>query len=342
MFALVCSLVGALLLLLVVRLDPLGKLAPYAGAITMATLLLPGLSLAAIVGAVLRGIGSPLLGQMPDALLRPLLFSLTVATAWWFGVAADSRIALALHAIAAAGAIVAGVVLVVRRLPKEVFLSRPDFAWRARLSALTPLSLLAGIQAVSSFVATASLGLSHPPDVVGTYRLAELGAGLAAMPLGAVSAYAAGGFARAHALGDQIRLQHDVSQAARISLAVVLPLTLGLFLIGPTIVRIAVGEAYLGAVAPMLILCVGQLAGALAGPAGAVATMCGHHRQSVAAVCVGLAVHVVLNIVLVPKFGSVGAAIAAAASVVTWSQWLRLRVRHLTGVETSPLHVGGR
>jgi O-antigen/teichoic acid export membrane protein len=342
MFALACSLLGALVLLLVAWRDPWGKLADYSAAIAVATLLLPGLSLAAIAGAVLRGIGNPMLGQLPDAFVRPLLFAVAVGMAWWLGVAADGRVALTLHAVAAALAISLGVVLVATRLPKEVFHSKPNYAWRARMSALAPLSLLAGIQAVGSFVATASLGLSHSPDVVGTYRLAELGGSLAAMPLGAVSAYAAGGFARTHAMGDNARLQRDVSHAARISLFTVLPVAFVMFIAGKAAVQVAVGPAYVDAVVPMMILCLGQIANALAGPAGAVATMSGHHRQAVIAVGIALAVQVLLNVVLVPKYGSIGAAIATAASTIAWSHGLRLRVLRLTGVSTSPLHALGK
>jgi O-antigen/teichoic acid export membrane protein len=61
--------------------------------------------------------------------------------------------------------------------------------------------------------------------------------------------------------------------------------------------------------------------------------MTGNERETVKGVGISTVINVVLNIALIPRYGSVGAAVATAASIVIWNLllfravWVRLGIR---------------
>ena len=83
---------------------------------------------------------------------------------------------------------------------------------------------------------------------------------------------------------------------------------------------------------PLLLLAVGQLVNAWFGPTGMLLNMTGHEREVTRAVTVAAGMNVVLNLLLIPPFGVVGAAIATSASLVFWNIWLWLVARWRLGV----------
>jgi O-antigen/teichoic acid export membrane protein len=64
---------------------------------------------------------------------------------------------------------------------------------------------------------------------------------------------------------------------------------------------------------------VGQIANAAAGSVGWMLTMTGHERQATAVLGIAATAQIGLNAVLIPLFGSVGAAVSAMLTVVSWN-----------------------
>ena len=74
-------------------------------------------------------------------------------------------------------------------------------------------------------------------------------------------------------------------------------------------------EGYL----PMMILCGGHLVNILAGPAGNVLCMCGKEKFAFYAGIIGTIANISFNLLLIPKFGMLGAATATAISFLVWN-----------------------
>ena len=84
----------------------------------------------------------------------------------------------------------------------------------------------------------------------------------------------------------------------------------------------------------MLILALARLLALFFGPSSDLLLMTGHHGRlgKVNLVCAVL--NIGLNLLLIPQFGVVGAAVATGTVLIGWSWWLYLLVRRHTAVET--------
>lgn len=310
----------------------------FSPVIAVAALLLPLMAIAAIRGGILRGLGRPLAGLLPDAIVRPGLLAVIMALAFVLpGLSISSTSAMLWHAAAAFVAMVVGILMVRHYLPADVAASKPVYEWRSWISALIPLSLLGGLQALSSVVAMTALGNFHPAQELGFYRIAELGGSLVSMPLSAVAAYSAGKVAQLLASNSHVQLQHEVTSMGRIALTGAIPIGLLLIAGGGWLIEVGLGASFGPSALPMAILCAGQLMNAMSGIGGVLATMSGHYREANKAFGLALLVQVVGALLLVPEYGAVGAAIASAMSTIVWSQLLRHRMSKLLKIDSFAL-----
>ena len=77
---------------------------------------------------------------------------------------------------------------------------------------------------------------------------------------------------------------------------------------------------------PMVIVAVGQLVNALTGPVGLLLSLCGHQKASVRVYGVSMVLFLVLNMLLIPRAGMYGAAIANGIVLVITNIWLAVLV----------------
>jgi O-antigen/teichoic acid export membrane protein len=134
-----------------------------------------------------------------------------------------------------------------------------------------------------------------------------------------------------HALGDQAGLQRLAGRYARAILAVNLLTVLPVILFCKPLVGLF-GASFLPSATPLVILCLGQLANGMAGPAGNFLINCGQEALSAKILTFTCALNVAMNMALIPPFGATGAAVAASASLLiktillVWACVSRLRI----------------
>ncbi len=323
-------------------LGGIGTLAAYPSVAFWSALLLPMASLAAVRGSVLRGLGHPLWGQVLGAILRPGIFLLFLSVAaflaWRESGSYEISVsyALALHVAGAAVAFGCGLFLLRRLLPSDLDQSSATYEWRRWLSEIPSFTLMAAVMAVNQAIGSLLLAYYGYPELVGIYRVAELGASLVAMPLGALAIHYSAAIAQQMRDGCVDTLRETLRRGALIALIVATPVGLVFIVFGREIIRFGFGAAYEAAAAPLFVLVLGQLANTLAGLVGIVMSMGGRHRESIIAVSIAIAVQSVLVVILVPKYLIMGTAVASALATLVWSQILRIRVKQLFRVSTLP------
>ena len=115
--------------------------------------------------------------------------------------------------------------------------------------------------------------------------------------------------------GDLSRLRGVLHTATRWTLLLSAPLLILLMLVGPGLLGLfkrPLGSAKVG----LVVLAAAFLADALTGPVGHVLTMSGRSGLNLANNAAAVAGNVALNLVLIPRFGIVGAAISWAVAIV--------------------------
>jgi O-antigen/teichoic acid export membrane protein len=117
-------------------------------------------------------------------------------------------------------------------------------------------------------------------------------------------------------------------------LAFSLIVTVGFVGLGKPFLRLVFGPPYEAAYVPMIILLVGQLVNSAAGSVGALLNMTRYEMETAKGMAVAAGVNVVLNFALIPVWGTIGAALATAVSLVTWNVLLWWSVRKRLGISS--------
>ena len=102
------------------------------------------------------------------------------------------------------------------------------------------------------------------------------------------------------------------------------------------------GPEFTSAKTPLLILMACQLARALFGPSVLLLTVIGAQRQNAALAIAALIVLAGANLVLLPLYGVLGAAIAVAIATLFWSVACAITLGRLSGLRTDALYLMGR
>jgi O-antigen/teichoic acid export membrane protein len=102
------------------------------------------------------------------------------------------------------------------------------------------------------------------------------------------------------------------------------------------------GPGFENAYPAMLILLLGSLANASTGAVGYLLSLTGNHALAAKIMLVALAICVALNLLLIPRYGPIGAATAGAATQLVWNIALLFWARRRTGVLSWALARGRR
>ena len=113
--------------------------------------------------------------------------------------------------------------------------------------------------------------------------------------------------------GNQGRLAYVFERGIKYLLIMVLPIVVGISLLAKDIVLSVYTAEYLNSIIPLQILLAGLIFSYVSFPIGAFLNACNRQTTQTVIVAIVLAVNVVLNIVLIPRLGVVGAAISALA-----------------------------
>ncbi|KFN45078.1 polysaccharide biosynthesis C-terminal domain-containing protein [Arenimonas oryziterrae] len=277
-------------------------------------------------GAVIRSEGRAIAGQIPDMIVRPLGFLILISGFLLWGRASPERV-MGLHFLAAILALLVAKGLMGRSPPDSEHAASEFKRWTL---ALLPLSTVAGMQLVNSQIDLVALGLLASKHEVGIYKVASTLALQVSFVLTIVNAVAAPRFAALFHEGRIAELKRLNHSSAAISFTAGLLVTVLFAVFGRWILRVAVGEEFLPAYLPLMILSAAHLLTLWAGTTNVLLNMIGRERDVLVCAGVSVVVNTVLNIALIPAYGMIGSAMGSAVALVVWrillSYFLRRRL----------------
>ena len=298
--------------------------------------LVPLVALGNLRGAALRGLQKIVMGQFPEVVLRPAVYSLLLLLASFFLSSGLSPItAMAVQAIAAAVAFLAAALMLRRFLPSIDPVIAPVTHAKAWLRSAFPMALTEGMRILHGNVSILLLGVLSTTVVVGVFRVAISMSLLIAMPATLLHVVCAPLFSRLHAARDHHRLQRMLSWAAVAMVSGVIVVTLPFVLMGSQLLAKVFGAEFGASNAPLLILSAGALVSSAFGAGATLLNMTGHERRVTRAVGLSLLVLGLLSAPFIALWGAVGAALVNSIALVLWSVLMWLDVRRLLGLDTS-------
>ncbi|MEM7760260.1 MAG: flippase [Cyanobacteria bacterium P01_A01_bin.40] len=278
-----------------------------------------------------RGIKRMTLAYLPSTIMFPLLL---IAGAFYYRHQLSSSRAIAITWLSLSLILASQLWIFNRQLPAQCSQIEAEYSRKEWFAMALPLLFNDSALVVLSQTDTIMTGA-----MLGTFQVGIYGAGFktaagVSFVLAGVNAIAAPMFATLHAQNDYAGLQKLTATVARWMFYPTLILALLLIIFGDRVLELF-GTEFIAARWSMTILILGQLVNVGAGSVGYLMQMTGHHRQCAYVLGCSAVLNLILNAILIPNFGILGAAIATAATMSLWNIWLHhLVVKHL-GVRPS-------
>ena len=306
------------------------------GGIWAACVLVPLTALLAFSGCTLQGFRRVPQSQLPQLLLRPVLFGGgVVLVGSGLGIPLGAGGAVALNALATAVALGVSLFFLRRAAPASALAATPAF------DTATWMRTVRGYIIISA----AQLVLSQQSDILvvgtvlsardaGLYSVASQLTGLVGLGAAAVIFVALPAVADLHARARRAEFQHLVVRTVQACAAVSVPVVVLLFVAGRMILRVY-GPAFVDAYPILLLLSVGGLMGWTIGLPGSLLPATGHEWQASRVIVATALLNLALTFVLTPTFGIVGAATATVVAqlvrvgVLRWYAWRYMGVTTL-------------
>lgn len=201
-----------------------------------------------------------------------------------------------------------------RRATPQIRGVRGDFDTHSLVATAFPLFVVALMNLIMKQINILLLGIWSESEMVGIYGIVMRTAALTSsfIPMAIVS-IAAPKFAELYAEGDHHALEafarNVVMLGVPIAAFVVLP-----FVIAPSWVLGFFGSDFSIGATALVILAMGEFVNVATGPVGFLLIMTGYEKAQRNNVIVGVCLNVLLSVILIPRCGIIGAAIAASVS----------------------------
>ena len=225
-----------------------------------------------------------------------------------------------------------GALFLWRTLPAGFTALPARFETRVWARALGPFLLHGASYVVWASLAVVMLGWYRSPTEVGVYRAAALAAGLSIFPITAFVATVSPLIARLYAESDMVRIQKVVSTTTLAMFAFGFCGVAGYAIIGHWLLAIVFGPEFDGGYWPLVIIAGGNWIFSGIWSVGVLLDMSGNQRFPAMAYMGALAINLVLGLLLIPRFGLVGAAISTAGSWSLAHIWLAIVVIRRLGI----------
>lgn len=303
----------------------------------IALISLPLITLTRIRQGVLKGFNRVIAGQVPEMLIQPILFICFIGVAYLLlGNGLTAPWTLGINIVATGIAFIIGTMVLLKTLPPPIKETFPSYKIREWIQSALPLMLITGMQIINAKTDIIMLGTMKGPKEAGIYAVANRGAELITFILLAVNTALAPTVASLYAAGNTKKLQSVVTKSTRIILLFSLPISLTLIAFGHWFLLLF-GEAFTQGRTTLAILSAGQLVNASMGSVGPLLVMTGHERNVAIGVGISAALNIILNVLLIPKWGAAGAATATASSMITWNILLATWVYKTIGIHSTVL-----
>lgn len=309
---------------------------PVAWAIMLGAPIIPLVALTKIRGSALQGLHQVVLGQVPFILLRPLLLAVLLLGLFALIPGAGAPEAMALNAVTAAAALLASHLWLRAQLPQP----RPTLlveAGRSWLGSSMPMALSNGMRLMRGQLAVLLMGLLVSAADVGLFRVAVSVAVMVAAPNTLLMTVTTPLMTRLYTEGATERLQKLATSSARAQFMGTLLLSLPLMVAPEPLLGVVFGRDFEAAAVALQILCAAWLCSSALGLAAILLNMTGHERRVTRAMAWTLGINAIALILLVPRWGDIGAASATALSMLASSLLNWRDARQILGIDTSVL-----
>jgi O-antigen/teichoic acid export membrane protein len=301
---------------------------------------LPWYALNTLRQGAMQGLHHIVSGQLPETLIQPVLFLILVSVGYLIGKQEfDVNWVMGINVLTVGVAFFIGTQMLRRTLPEAVKNESFSYKIGSWLHSVLPFMLITCMYAINNRIDALMLGTMKGAEMVGIYVVASRGAELVQFILISFNTSLGPVVANLYARAKLEELQHIITKSSRVIFLVSFPVTVSIISFGQWFLLLFGSEFIQGYMA-LIILSLGQLVNATTGSVGLLLNMTGHERDTAIGVGFSAFLNIVLNAMLIPKWGIEGAATATTISTICWNIFLFVCVAKKLGIYTTPL--GGK
>ncbi|MGK6313161.1 lipopolysaccharide biosynthesis protein [Neorhizobium sp. DT-125] len=303
----------------------------YLVPVSLAFFTMPMIALGDVLDGTARSNGWTATALSPTYLIRPALILAFMLLAIWFGAPQTAVTAMQAALAATYVTTLSQLLRLTLRLRREYGAGPKRFELGTWFRYSLPLFLVDGIGFLLTNADVVVVGIYLPPDQVGIYYAAAKTIVLVQFVYFSIKAAAGPRFSAIMAEEDMPALAAFAGQMARWSFWPSLAVGLVALAAGELLLSLF-GSAFTAGYWLMAILFAGILAKSLVGPGEVLLSMAGRQNLCVLLYAATLAASIGLCIVLIPRLGLTGAAIATAAGMMIEAVLLHIAVRRTLGI----------
>ena len=285
---------------------------------------------------------------IPECLIRPILLMTTIGLLLWSTTPGNPATALLINVIATFVAMAFCMLAAHLTGPETVDPSQANLspasedhffpgylkASKTWLIGSLPFVVIAGISIINQRTDRLMLGALQDIKSVGLYSVAVQMAMVVNFTLLGLNQAIAPLVAERHDANRSKELQKTLIQATNIATLGSLLIVAALVALGPIVLAIF-GPDFSDSYLPMIILAVGQLLNVASGPVGTILSMSRQERFVGIGMLASVVCNILLNFLLIPRYGVNGAAIATAVSVGVWNLLMVVFAKRILGIEAN-------
>lgn len=306
-----------------------------------AGLLVLPLALLAFFSVILRTTRRILAAQFYEQILRPTVIVAGAACAALAGIQLSASSAMELTAFAAFAAVLA-LMFQLRAIMRPARSHRPRFGdWSEWLVLSVPMFVLSVVQELLNQIDIILLGQFADDRQAALFAASWRLASLVPFALAALTMMSGPLIAAAHDRRAADELHRVSSVTARAGFAFALVSAGALYILGEPLLGIF-GPGFVEGRAVLSVLLIGGIVNAFTGAVAYFMTLTGHERQALAIFTGSLVLSVGLNMLLIPRFGAIGSAVASSTATAAWNLAMLIYVRRTLGIDASALALAPR
>jgi O-antigen/teichoic acid export membrane protein len=178
-----------------------------------------------------------------------------------------------------------------------------------------PLMLTGSVFFILGWTDNIMIGIFRTEAEVGIYDIAFKISSLAAIVLLSINAIQAPVFAELYAKGEMQKLQRHIFKSTRILFYTSFPVTLACIFIPEYLLGIF-GDEFKTATLTLSVLAIGNFINSITGSIGILLQMTRRQKRYNQIILVAASITIILNIILIPRYGILGAAIASSTAKI--------------------------
>jgi O-antigen/teichoic acid export membrane protein len=299
--------------------------------LVLACLCLPFYALGSVQDGIARSYNWLNVGLTPLFILRPLFLLVFMALAYGAGFPLDATSAM-LAAVAATWLTALLQLFVLdRRLRATVEAGPNVYEPRMWLATSLPIFLVESFYLLLTYTDVLMLKAFRSPEEIAVYYAAAKTLALVAFVNFSVSAAVAHRFTEYHVSGDRERLSRFLADTIKWTFWPSLAATAAILVLGRPFLWLF-GPGFTAGYPIMFVLAAGLLARAAVGPVERLLNMLGQQNLCAIVYAMAFGLNLVGCIVLIPRFGAIGAAVATSSALVIESVLLFVVTKRRLGL----------